>query len=217
VKIGFWTGMMLIVGFVGFNNLRKGSELVNRYITEPEVITTPRQATSKPSTTQKPDYTLLSYSNNSSCGSSRIQGLEQSITARHCKVSAAKSQSKRFKDAPIIAKTGQSIKLPTPKVGPATAFGYHFGQKVTMNINVLEVDRCQALFLIDKNQPEINTYIQSGDSGSPIVQVRNGFPIVVGTMTAGLTELQDESVEDERFKFYGGVFNYADCSPKTLN
>jgi hypothetical protein len=222
VKIGFWTGVMLIVGFVGLNNYRRGSELVDRYRTESEVITTPRTVTSKPSTnrsstTQKPDYTLLSYSNNSSCGSSRIQGITQSITARHCKVSADESQSEEFVDSPIIAKTGQSIRLPKPTVGPATTFGYHFGKKVTMNITVLKTDSCQALFSIDKDQPDENRYIQSGDSGSPIVQIRNGYPIVVGTMTAGLTKYQGKSVEGSRFRYFKGVFNYADCSNEPLN
>jgi hypothetical protein len=199
VRIRVWTSLLLFATLVGCSKISR--QTVD--------ISYPQVTTSK-----IPNFTLRSYSNNSSCGSSKIQGIQDKITARHCQVPDAQSKNRRLKDSPILVNSGKSLKLPKPTLGKATALGFHFGKKVTMNLQVIEIDKCQALFLIDQNQPKINTYIQSGDSGSPVIQYRNGYPIVVGTMTAGITELEDYPVEDKRFKFYGGVFNHADCASK---
>ncbi len=192
MKSAFWTVIFLCLCYLGYSELKSKEKIVFQ---DPA----------------KPNYTLISYKNNSSCGKSIIQGFNQYVTARHCIDPNAPTKPSRYNDSPVLINSGKPIVLATPKVGLAKTIGFHFGQKVEIDLIVEDLDSCQAIFSVANGQNDINSYIQSGDSGSPVVQFRNGKPIVVGTLTGGLPEYRLEPIEGTRKRFTVGIFNYKDC------
>ncbi|MGL4757825.1 MAG: hypothetical protein ACRCXZ_00680 [Patescibacteria group bacterium] len=162
-----------------------------------------------------PKFTLLSYANDGSCGSYRVAGIPTTLTIRHCEDPFATIRSNLYFDSPIQKYVGLPIDLPKPQIGPAIVYGYHFGKTAKIEVNIIAIDQCQAKFIIKSQQELQNSYIQSGDSGSPIVQLQpDGTELVVGSLSAGIPRAEAYPLEGGRAAFVAGVSNYKDCLPK---
>jgi hypothetical protein len=151
---------------------------------------------------------LVSYTNNDSCGMFQTRKITKDyVTARHC-------IKRKFKsDSPVLASSGQAVKLTKPRKGNAAIITKHFNQAVQINVKVVEVNQCQAFFTIPRAKKPILSYIQSGDSGSPVVQYdAKKNPLVIGALSGGLVETKIRDVEGSRDAFVAGSLVYDDCN-----
>jgi hypothetical protein len=151
---------------------------------------------------------LVSYSNDNSCGMFKTNKVSRdSVTARHC-------VKRKFRsDSPVLASSGQSVLLTKPKVGNATLITKHFNKVVQIKLKVVQVNQCQAFFTVPKGKKSILSYIQSGDSGSPIVQYdAKKNPLVIGVLSGGLVDSKIRDVEGSRDAFIAGSMVYDDCN-----
>jgi hypothetical protein len=151
---------------------------------------------------------LIAYANNDSCGMFQTKNYPKDyITARHC-------LKRKFRsDSPVVRSTGQAVILSKPKVGPASIITKHFNKPVQINVKVVEVNQCQAFFVIPRTTKPTLNYIQSGDSGSPVFQYDSKQnPLVIGALSGGLVETKIRDQEESRDAFRAGSMVYDDCN-----
>jgi hypothetical protein len=167
------------------------------------------KSNSKSNPTKMPTgNSLIAYANNDSCGMFQTKTFSKDyITARHC-------IKRKFKsDSPVIRSTGQAVTLSKPRIGAASIITKHFNKPVQINVKVVEVNQCQAFFVIPRTKQIVTNYIQSGDSGSPVFQYDSKKnPLVIGALSGGLVETKIRDQEQTRDAFRAGSMVYDDCN-----
>jgi hypothetical protein len=188
----------------------------------------PQLTLPSPSPIAPPMYKVLEYANGPtgkilvngeyisvSCGYNTIAGMKNPVTVRHCvQTMPEEPDYLNTLDSPVDMITKEAVTLSTPKLGPATIFGYHFGRIVETSITITKVtpNYCGARFVTTDNIQK--TWVQGGDSGSVAYQKdKQGNKIAIGVFSRGDNSLM--SHEEGKPAYTKGDIVYKDCKLNT--
>jgi hypothetical protein len=112
-------------------------------------------------------------------------------------------------ESPFLINSKQEIDLIKPKLGKAKII-IKDGKVFSKEINVLNIDECAALFILDNKNNKAETFNFKNYPGSPVIQIQHNTEIVVGLIprnSDNKTNFQSQNKKLEN----SGVIIYKKC------
>lgn len=196
------------------NELEESLQSVPETVTKkeiPESIAIPQEVVLEKKKTNKVQFTAFemdSYSNKG-CGLNKVSGKTEAdpvlnLLAKHCIDDNIISHDT---DAPYDLKSKKIVKLPKPSVGKAKAYVYHFGKPKKVDLIFQNIGSCNATFEVLNGEG-----VQYGDSGGAITQQQNGKEVVVGVLSAIITNQKTKPREGNKIWSNKGYSVHRDCT-----